>query len=61
MEDREQAVNGVPSCASNFLLQDVLRDTWGFKGYITSDSGAVEVITAHFTFISSQLHILACL
>ncbi|KAM5530909.1 hypothetical protein V8D89_015441 [Ganoderma adspersum] len=24
------AVNGIPSCANKFLLQDVLRDHWGF-------------------------------
>jgi len=38
------AVNGVPSCANRFLLQDVLRDSWNFSGYVTSDSGAVEYI-----------------
>jgi len=46
------AVNGVPSCASKFLLQDVLRDTWGFKGYITSDSGAVEDIYAQHHYLN---------
>jgi beta-glucosidase-like glycosyl hydrolase len=40
------AVNGVPSCASKFLLQNVLRDAWNFTGYVTSDSGAVEDIYA---------------
>ena len=35
------AVNGVPSCASKYLLTDLLRDKWGFDGYITSDCGAV--------------------
>ena len=29
------AVNGVPMCANNFLLKTVMRDTWGFDGYIT--------------------------
>ena len=38
------AVNGVPSCANKFLLKDVLRDTWNFDGYVTSDSGAVSDI-----------------
>jgi beta-D-xylosidase 4 len=38
------AVNGVPSCANNFLLEDVLRGAWNFSGYVTSDSGAVEDI-----------------
>jgi xylan 1,4-beta-xylosidase len=34
-------VNGIPSCANSLLLKDLLRDTWGFDGYVTSDSGAV--------------------
>ncbi len=38
------AVNGVPSCASPFLLQKTLRGEWGFHGYVTSDCGAVDDI-----------------
>jgi beta-D-xylosidase 4 len=34
------AVNGVPSCANNWLLTDVARGEWGFDGYITSDCDA---------------------
>jgi beta-glucosidase-like glycosyl hydrolase len=30
-------VNGQPSCANEWLLKTVLRDTWEFDGYITSD------------------------
>jgi beta-glucosidase-like glycosyl hydrolase len=37
-------VNGIPSCADSFLLTELLRDTWGFSGYITSDCGAVSDI-----------------
>ncbi|MGB5512590.1 MAG: glycoside hydrolase family 3 C-terminal domain-containing protein [Woeseiaceae bacterium] len=35
------AVYGDPSCASSFLLQDLLKDEWGFEGYIVSDCGAL--------------------
>jgi beta-glucosidase len=35
------AVDGVPACASEFLLQDTLRDAWKFDGYVVSDCGAV--------------------
>ena len=35
------AVFGVPACANTFLLQDLLKDQWGFDGYITSDCGAI--------------------
>ena len=42
------SVNGVPACASTFLSA-VLREHWGFEGYITSDSGAIEdIYTTHF-------------
>ena len=35
------ALNGVPCCASTFLLDDILRKQWGFEGYIVSDCDAV--------------------
>ncbi len=35
------ALDGVPDCASKFLLTDILRDKWGFKGYVVSDCGAI--------------------
>lgn len=35
------AVDGVPACASEFLMEDVLREQWGFKGFVVSDCGAV--------------------
>ncbi len=37
-------VNGEPSTASKTLLQDILRDEWGFKGFVVSDCGAVHDI-----------------
>ncbi|MDO6761283.1 glycoside hydrolase family 3 C-terminal domain-containing protein [Tamlana sp. 2_MG-2023] len=43
------AVYGVPSAASPFLLQETLREDWKFDGYITSDCGAI-------SGISNKLH-----
>lgn len=34
------AVDGVPACASDFLLKDRLRGDWGFRGHVVSDCGA---------------------
>jgi beta-glucosidase len=35
------AVDGVPACASTMLLQDHLRQGWGFNGYVVSDCAAI--------------------
>lgn len=33
--------NGEPCCGSKTLLKDILRDEWGFNGYVTSDCWAI--------------------
>jgi len=33
--------NGEPCCGSKTLLQDILRDEWGFRGYVVSDCWAI--------------------
>lgn len=38
------AINGVPSCANDLLLTQLLRDKWRFGGYVTSDSDAISDI-----------------
>lgn len=35
------AIDGIPACANKKLLQEKLRDTWGFKGFVVSDCAAV--------------------
>jgi len=35
------ALNGIPCCASRFLLTDLIRKRWGFRGYVTSDCDAI--------------------
>ena len=40
------SVDGVPACANASLLQKILKDEWGFQGYIVSDCGAIRDIFA---------------
>ena len=35
------STNGEPCCGNAFLLQDVLRREWGFRGHVVSDCGAL--------------------
>jgi beta-glucosidase len=44
------AMNGIPTTANRFLLTELLRGRWGFRGYVVSDCGAVSDIcrTHHF-------------
>jgi beta-xylosidase len=39
-------IDGVPSHASRWLLRDVLRGEWGFKGFIVSDYYAIRELAA---------------
>lgn len=42
------AVNGVPMCANSLYLNETLRNSWGFSGYVTSDCDAVgDVYESH--------------
>jgi beta-glucosidase len=34
-------IDGIPVTADPFLLKQVLRDEWGFKGFVLSDLGAI--------------------
>ncbi len=36
--------DGIPIEANQLFLTDILRREWGFKGYVVSDSGAVEFV-----------------
>ena len=48
-------VNGEPACGSKTLLRDVLREKWGFKGYVTSDCWAVADFHNHHKVTSGPL------
>jgi beta-glucosidase len=40
-------VDGVPATANKFLLTDVLRNKWGFNGFVVSDYTGVNEMVAH--------------
>ncbi|WP_411754522.1 beta-glucosidase BglX [Serratia sp. (in: enterobacteria)] len=41
------SINGVPATANPWLLKDLLRDQWGFKGITISDHGAIKELIKH--------------
>jgi len=41
------SVNGVPATSNTWLLQDLLRKQWGFRGVTVSDHGAITELTRH--------------
>lgn len=42
-----QDLNGVPATGNKWLLHDVLRDQWHFRGFVVSDSNAVNDLKTH--------------
>ncbi len=46
-------VNGEPCCASPTLLERILRQEWGFDGYVVSDCGAIHDIYAQHQVVAT--------
>jgi beta-glucosidase len=40
-------LNGVPATGNRWLLHDVLREKWGFRGFVVSDWFSVESLATH--------------
>lgn len=38
------SIDGIPNTSNRFLLTDVIRGQWGFRGFIISDLGSIEGI-----------------
>jgi beta-glucosidase len=46
--------NGEPCCASPTLLQDILRERWGFDGHVTSDCWAIMDLYKHHHVVETR-------
>lgn len=47
-------VNGESASASHWLLTDVLRRQWGFKGYVVSDCDSVEDVWKYHKIVATK-------
>lgn len=45
---------GKPCCASDLLLDEILRKDWGFKGYVVSDCNAIRDIHDYHNYVDSK-------
>jgi beta-glucosidase len=48
------AINGVPGCAGEFLLDETLRGQWGFDGFVTGDCDAVRDIKTGHKYVKTD-------
>ena len=52
-------LDGIPCAVNSWLLTDVLRKEWGFKGIVISDLGAIKYVqTTHYVTSSPKESIL---
>ena len=40
-------LNGVPATGNSYILKDVLRDEWGFEGFVVSDWDSIRQLQIH--------------
>ncbi len=52
-------LDGDPCCASPRLLQTILRDQWGFDGFVVSDCGAIDNIYRHHKVVGTAAEAVA--
>lgn len=51
--------DGVPVTGSSYFLTDLLRKEWGFRGYVVSDSEAVEYIKTKHRIVDTDEEMVA--
>ncbi|WP_417886727.1 glycoside hydrolase family 3 N-terminal domain-containing protein [Zunongwangia sp.] len=47
------STNGEPCCANNRLINDILRDEWGFNGHVVSDCWALQDFVSGHSVVDS--------
>ncbi|MDF7810412.1 beta-glucosidase BglX [Hymenobacter sp. YC55] len=52
-------INGIPATANKWLMTDLLRGQWGFKGFVATDYTAINEMTAHGMGNDAQVSALA--
>jgi beta-glucosidase len=52
-------LEGKPCCASTPLLTDILRNRWGFKGYVVTDCWALQDIMTHHRITGNAAEVAA--
>ncbi len=56
------AINGIPCTASKKLLTDILRNEWGFNGFVVSDCGAPGLLVTEHKYVDSiEFSAVACM
>ena len=46
------SINGTPACANKYLLTEILRNEWGYKGSVISDNNGVENIYSGHHYVN---------
>ena len=52
-------INGIPATANRWLLTDLLREKWGFHGFVATDYTAINELIAHGMGDEAQVAALA--
>lgn len=48
------AINGIPCTINKKLLCEILRNEWGFNGYVVTDCGAIGFVVSEHKYLSSE-------